>query len=106
MKKLFEIESDCLGILERLKAIDEDYFIVRNLDKNTFEVHNRKQPKNTYCLTIPYDVLDERTVSLVLKTRIQNSDEIFREIERENSKREKAVIKEVLNDFKEKLYDS
>lgn len=106
MKKLFEIESDCLGILERLKAIDKGYFIVRNLDKNTFEVHNRKQPKNTYCLTIPYDALDERTVSLVLKTRIQNSDEIFREIERENSKREKAVIKEVLNDFKEKLYDS
>ncbi len=106
MRKLFEIESDCLGIIERLKSIDKSYFVVRNLDKNTFELHSHDQPKKTYCLTIPYDTLDERTVTLALKTRVQNSDEIFRMIDEENSRREVAAAKEVLNNFKEKLYDS
>ena len=106
MKRSFEIESDCLDIIKRIKAIDEDYFVVFNLDKKKFELHNKSQGGNTYCLTFPFDTLDERAVTLVLKTRVQNSDALFEEMQRENEKQEKDNIKKIWNDFKETLYDS
>lgn len=106
MKRSFEIESDCLEIIKRIKAVDEDYFVVFDLDKKKFELHNKSQGGNTYCLTFPFDTLDERAVTLVLKTRVQNSDALFEEIQRENEKQEKDNIKKIWNDFKETLYDS
>lgn len=106
MKSSFEIESDCLDIIKRIKAIDEDYFVVFDLDKKKFELHNKSQGGNTYCLTFPFDTLDERAVTLVLKTRVQNSDALFEEMQRENEKQEKDNIKKIWNDFKETLYDS
>lgn len=106
MKRSFEIESDCLDIIKRIKAVDEDYFVVFDLDKKKFELHNKSQGGNTYCLTFPFDTLDERAVTLVLKTRVQNSDALFEEIQRENEKQEKDNIKKIWNDFKETLYDS
>lgn len=106
MKRSFEIESDCLDIIKRIKAVDEDYFVVFDLDKKKFELHNKSQGGNTYCLTFPFDSLDERAVTLVLKTRVQNSDALFEEMQRENEKQEKDNIKKIWNDFKETLYDS
>ena len=43
---------------------------------------------------------------LVLKTRVQNSDTLFEEMQRENEKQKKDNIKKIWNDFKETLYDS
>ena len=105
MKKSFEIESDCLDIIKRIKEIDKDYFVVRNLDRGLFELHCFGQGQSTFCLTLP-DVLDERAVDLVLKTRVQNFDELIAEAERQNEQLEKRQAKEVLDDFKEQLYDS
>lgn len=106
MKKLFEIESDCLDIVRRLKEIDPTYYVVRNLDTQKFELHSRGQKPFSYCLTIPFDTLDERTLDLTLKTRVQNSDKLFEELERENLKQKQKAVNEVLNNFKEKLYDT
>lgn len=106
MKRSFEIESDCLDITKRIKAVDEDYFVLFDLDKKKFELHNKSQGGNAYCLTFPFDSLDERAVTLVLKTRVQNSDALFEEMQRENEKQEKDNIKKIWNDFKETLYDS
>lgn len=105
MERSFEIESDALDIVGRLKSIDRDYFVMFNPDRHKFEVHSHGQ-KNTYCLTVPYDALDERTITFVLKTRVQNSDKLFEEMERENLKWEKSVAKQVLSDLEEKFYDS
>lgn len=105
-KKLFEIESDCLDIIKRLRAIDKDYFVLFNSDNHKFELHNHAQGKGTYCLTFPFDVLDERAVTFTKKTRVQNSDAIFQEMEAENRALERAKAKQILNDFEEKLYDS
>ena len=106
MKQAFEIDSDCLDIIKRLKEIDEDYFVMFEPSTKTFQLHNHSQKRNTFCLAFPFDTLDERAVDLTLKTRVQNSDKIFEEIEENNKQREKAVKKEILNDFEEKLYDS
>lgn len=106
MKKSFEVDSDCLDIVKRIKAIDEDYFVVFNQNNQTFELHSRTQYGDSYCLTFPYDTLDERVVDFVLKTRVQNSDKLFEEMEKENAELEKRQIKSALNDFEEKMYDS
>jgi hypothetical protein len=42
----------------------------------------------------------------VLKTRVENSDALFREMEAENQKSRQRQIKQILNDFEEKIYDS
>ena len=106
MKKLFEIESDCLDIIQRIKTIDKDYFVIYNLDKHKFELHNHSQGRYTYCLTFPFDQLDERAYLYTLKTRVQNSDKLFKEMEDENRKLKKQKVNQILNDFKEKMYDS
>lgn len=106
MEKSFEIESDCLDIIRRIKEIDKGYYVVYNSDKRVFELHNREQGRNSYCLTFPYDALDERCYLHVLKTRVRNSDALFQEMEEENKRNQQRQIKEVLNDFEEKLYDS
>lgn len=105
MKKSFIVESDCLDIVQRIKAIDKDYFVVFNLQTGKFELHHAAQGKGTYCLTFPFDVLDERAYLHVLKTRVQNSDALFEEMERQNKLLEKRQINQILNDFKENLYD-
>ncbi len=105
MNKPFEIKSDCLDIVKRLKVIDKDYFVVRSPAKKSFELHNRSQ-KNSYCLTFPFDTLDERAINLTLKTRVQNADEIFQKIDKDNQKLKEKAVASVLNDFKERMYDS
>lgn len=106
MEKSFEIESDCLDIVKRIKSVDENYFIKFNVNAQKFELHNRDQGRRTYCLTFPFDTLDERAYLHVLRTRVQNSDALFEEIDRQNKLLEKRQMNEVLNGFKERFYES
>ena len=103
MKNHIVIENDNLYILERLKEIDESYFIVYNTLTSKFEVHSSGQIGGTYCFTIPYSTLDERTIDFAKKTRVERRDEIIKEIDRVNEKREKEVYKEAINHIKEVL---
>jgi hypothetical protein len=80
------IENDLYDISSRLKEIDEDYFIVYNLKRGRYEVHQRRQPGGSYCLTVPYGELDARTVELVKRTRRQYREDALKDIERHNAK--------------------
>lgn len=91
-----KIEEDVFGIVDRLKGIDDGYFVVFDTKKQSFEVHNEKQ-SNTYCLTIPYDCLDSRTLQLVNMTNIQHIDNIVEDIDRNNMKVEENSLKDVKN---------
>lgn len=106
MKRCFTVESDCLGIVERLKKIDQDYVLFYNLDRKKYELHNKNQQGDSYCLTFPFEVIDERMLDLAMKTRVENSDALFEELEKENSKREKKIASTAINAFKESLYES
>ena len=105
MKRFFVVDSDCLGIIERLRSIDKDYFVVFDIDKKKFELHNKSQFSNSYCLTFPFDEIDERMVCLTLKTRVQNSDKFFQEMEKENERNRKTLISTTIKAFKERFYD-
>ena len=105
MKRTFEIYSDCLDIVKRLKEIDKDYFVVYNLDRKTFELHNRAQSRDTFCLTLP-DALDERAIFLTKKTLSQKRDELFKELEEENERNLKTKCRHILNESEARLYES
>lgn len=66
------IKNDLFDIVERIKAIDSDYYIEYNSEADRFEVHCARC-KPTLQLIVPYSALDKRTVDHVLRTRIANA---------------------------------
>ena len=100
---LIKIQNDVHDISKRLKEIDESYFVVFNTATNHFEVHSTKQ-KQTFCLNVPYAVLDKRTIDLTLKTRRENFDKILAEIDKQNEELDKQNQKQIKNlvEFKAK----
>ena len=79
-----KIESDVFGIVDRIKEIDEEYFIVFNTVKNKYELHNSGQ-LDSYCLTIPYDCLDAKIIDLIHFSKVENIDDIMYEIDNNNN---------------------
>ncbi len=91
-----KIKSDLFNIVNRLKSIDKNYFVLFNKVKNNYEIHNENQPFSTYCLTLPYAKLDKRTIDYVLKTRKENFDKIIKEMEISNKKIEENKNEEIM----------
>ena len=96
-----KIDSDVFNITRRIKEIDNSYFVMYNLSSHKYEIHSSKN-KSTYCLTVPYNQLDARTIELIHKTAIRNYDAIMREIDLHNSKIESSKIEQEKekNDYK------
>ncbi len=97
-----KIMADVYNISKRIRLIDKDYFILYDTSKHCFEIHNKAQ-KNTYCVTLPYNTLDERTINYTLKTRSQNVDKIMSEIEAENLRRDRLHFSRVLDEVDDSL---
>ncbi len=77
---LVEINNDIYFINSRIKEIDKNYQIYFNTAKKSFEIHNREQIGGSYCLTVPYSLLDARTIEYVRETRVENRKELFEKI--------------------------
>lgn len=97
----FKITHDVYEISKRIKDIDKNYYIVYDTLNNKFEVHNSSQLDTTYCLTLPFSELDERTLNYVAKTRCVNIENILNEIENNNKIQESADKSSVLKEFNE-----
>lgn len=102
MKNYIKIENDCFYITERLREIDESYFVLYNLDKKCYEIHSNEQ-KDSYCFSVPFNELDERTIDFAFKTRKENGDKIIDEIERNNLLVYQKSIKNQVEMMKEAL---
>lgn len=99
---LKRIYNDPCDVCDRLKSIDEGYFVLFNTKRNRYEVHNAFQA-DTFCFVVPFGQLDSRTVDYCLKTRRQNADKIFAEMERHNASVEKALQDKAKEESKERL---
>lgn len=97
--------SDVYNIAKRIKKIDKDYYIVYNTSTHKFEVHNSSQLGGTYCLTIPYQFLDERTLKYVQKTSSVNLDYVLNEIESNNNLLKSTEKSSAFNNVCELLKD-
>lgn len=95
------VKNDIFNISNRIKSIDKKYYIVYNHNKNRYEVHYNRA-HNTYELSVPYKILDARTIDLVLKTKIQHQKEILEQIEQDNLKLTQKKQKEVIEKVREK----
>lgn len=100
-----KLTRDVYNIANRLKKIDKYYYVVYDTISNKFEVHNSSQIGGSYCLTLPYKVLDERTLEFVYKTQVKNIDRILNEIENENKIRESVAKTDTFSDVYYSLKD-
>jgi hypothetical protein len=94
-----EIKKDLFNIVKRLKNIDKDYFVLYNTKKSTFELHAHGQAPTSYCLTFKHLVLDERALTHALKTRRQNQEKLFEEMEIENQRFLKSEQENLLRSY-------
>ena len=100
-----EIKSDALGIIKRLKKWNKQYSVYYNFKKNKYELYLTKtnlKPKR-YCLTFPYNQIDERMIDYTLKSEIQNRKAVLEEIEKHNAfllkKEQKNILKKMEDEF-------
>lgn len=103
MRNFILISSDPCFISDRIREIDKHYFIVFNRSKGRFEVHATGQLGGTYCFTLPFDELDDRTLWYTLKTQSQNVDKLIKELDKENEKLQKDNIKKAVSRLEEVL---
>lgn len=96
MKKYIKIENDPCFICERLREIDKSYFVVFNKDTQHFEVHSSEQIGGSYCFTVRFDELDERTIDYALKSRKERQSELIEMLDRENEKLRNDNINKVV----------
>lgn len=101
------IEHDLYSIASRLKDISDGYFLVRNRRRNKFEVHNIYNIGSTYCFTVPFDKLDNRTLIYCRETNVGfHGDDIVKRLEKYNEELEEQRHKEAINDFEAAGYDA
>ena len=91
------IEGDLFGICDRLKAIDDGYFVFHNYKTGKLEVHNRHDYPNTLCLVLPYDTLDERTVRKVRYTRAERVKEMIAKLDAENERLRRETVNKAID---------
>ena len=101
MKNYQLIDHDVFFIAQRIKEIDKSYFIVLNFAKGKYEVHSLAQKDISYCFTVPFDSLDERTLFYALKTRSENVEKLIEEIDKQNQKLQKDNFKKAVNKLEE-----
>ena len=99
---LKRIYSDPFDICDRLKSIDEGYYVVYNVKRDKYEVHNFFYA-DTFCFVVPYKSLDSRTIDYCLKTRRQNAKKIFDEIDEQNAKLEAEEKKKLMESSEERI---
>ena len=101
MTNLIDIENDVFDISRRLKEIDKSYQVKYNLVAKRFEVHSSEQAKGSYCFSVPFGLLDERTLDYAQKTRFENFEKIISEIEKDNLLLEEKTTKQQVELLKE-----
>lgn len=89
-----KIESNVFDILDRIREIDDGYFLIYDTVKNKYELHNLFQC-NTYCLTVPFEVIDEKLIKLIYETNVCHIDNILKDIDNNNAIQEKQNIDNV-----------
>lgn len=89
-----QIVEDLFSISDRLKEIDDGYYVIYNTTKCRYEVHNSQTPKR-FCFVVPYKSLDSRTLEIALSTSTNNSKKIFEQIERNNHNLENQKLQKI-----------
>lgn len=82
---LIKIFEDVFDICNRIREIDQGYFVVYNTIKERYEVHHKGLQCSTFCIACD-NGLNSTVISKLRKSRIENIDKIMREMEENNQK--------------------
>jgi hypothetical protein len=93
------IEDSVYGIPQRLKDYDPSFFVVRNHKTGKFEIHSTDNMFDSYCFTVHFDELDQRTLDIVMKNDMnkKSARDLEREVDEHNEKIEKAQKRDFHN---------
>lgn len=83
---MIEIFTDLFDIVKKIKSIDNNYRVFRNLKKHRFEIYYQNGLNLNLELILPYNKLDYRAINLIFKSRVENADELFDEVDKFNDK--------------------
>ena len=97
------VSHDVYDIANRIKCIDRDYYVVFNTVTRKYEIHNSAQIGSSYCLTLPYDDLDVRTIDYIHMTKVGNMEELIEQIDRENRLRDNSAKHDVITKIGESI---
>ena len=81
-----EIFLDIFDIVKKIKSIDSGYRVFRNIQKHRYEIYYQKGLNLNLELVVPYNELDYRVINLINKTKVENADLLFKEIDEHNEK--------------------
>lgn len=93
--ELKRIYDDLFHISKRLKSIDKTYVLYFNRKLKRFEIYARGAMQ----MALPFDKLDTRTLEYARKTRIENIENMIREIEANNEKIQKEKEEKIISSF-------
>lgn len=98
------VRSNVYEIPERLRQIDSSYFVVWNNTRKKYEVHSTENIGNTYCFTVPFNELDQRTLQYARETSVKNhGDTMLKKMREHNQKIEKSIERERKNMFRDSI---
>ena len=97
MNKFIVIKNDLFDIANRLKKIDKNYLLVRNVIKNRFELwYNACVPKLE--LVFKTKTIDKRMLDFVNDTKVQYVEKLIKQMDDMNEKIKEKEIKRVKED--------
>lgn len=93
------ITNDLFDISSRVKEIDPAYeiYFETDLQKFTLWAKGRRQ------LVFPYENLDERAIVRTRKTRVENIDELVKEIDSGNERYQNGRLNKVKDKFEDEV---
>jgi hypothetical protein len=91
------VKHDMYGIVERLKEIEDGYFVLQDKVTGSYEVHSTLNTGNTYCFTVPYGRLDARTLEYCRRTSTGRN--VVAMVEKNNNKIDASRERAKLNDM-------
>ena len=92
------VRSDVFNICERVKKFDSAYRVVYDNIANTYLIYSTNLNGGieligwtplSYVCTLPYDCLDNRTIDYLYSTRVENLEDIIKQIDEDNQKLER-----------------
>lgn len=91
------VRGDLYRITDRIRQIDEGYFILRHRISGRYEVHNTNNIGSTYCFIVPYDALDKRTLIHCRETAVQRdvAEIIAKQNDRLTKRKERSYQSEI-----------
>lgn len=92
------VVTHALDIPERLKELDEGYFVMLNTVTQRFEIWHRGDGEGALECVLPYDALDERAVRHAREHRTERLEQLVGEIEAHNLRIEEKAKRDWLEE--------